>query len=106
MTQGRSAPQPGWQAEHARRYIETGGADGHIWNGATTLLLTTKGRRSGEERTTPLIYGKDGDRYVVVASKGGAPENPDWYRNLSVNPAVEVQVMADNPRVGAYRDTR
>jgi proline iminopeptidase len=79
--------------EHVRRYRETGGEVGHIWReGATILLLTTKGRRSGEPRTAPLIYAADGDRYVIVASKGGAPEHPGWYRNLEKNPEVELQV--------------
>jgi|GraSoiStandDraft_36_1057302.scaffolds.fasta_scaffold251987_2 deazaflavin-dependent oxidoreductase (nitroreductase family) len=86
---------PGWQQEHARRYVESGGKDGHIWEGVTTLLLTTTGRRSGEARTTPLIYGRDGDRHVVVASRGGAPQHPAWYENLSARPDVTVQVMAD-----------
>ena len=89
------ARPPGWQQAHARRYIETGGKDGHIWEGVTTLLLTTTGRRSGQPRTTPLIYGKDGDRYVIVASRGGAPTHPGWYENLSAQPEVHVQVMAD-----------
>jgi deazaflavin-dependent oxidoreductase (nitroreductase family) len=61
----------------------------------TTLLLTTTGRRSGQARTTPLIYGRDGDRYVVVASRGGAPQHPAWYENLAAHPEVTVQVMAD-----------
>jgi deazaflavin-dependent oxidoreductase (nitroreductase family) len=61
----------------------------------TTLLLTTTGRRSGQSRTTPLIYGRDGERYVVVASRGGAPTHPAWYDNLVAQPAVQVQVMAD-----------
>jgi deazaflavin-dependent oxidoreductase (nitroreductase family) len=78
--------------EHVRRYRETGGEVGHIWNGVPTLLLTTTGRRSGEPRTTPLIYGRDGDAYVVVASKGGAPQHPAWYLNLSADPQVELQV--------------
>ena len=86
---------PGWQREHARRYVESGGQDGHIWEGVTTLLLTTTGRRSGQARTTPLIYGRDGDRYVVVASRGGAPQHPAWYENLAARPEVTVQVMAD-----------
>jgi deazaflavin-dependent oxidoreductase (nitroreductase family) len=86
---------PGWQQEHARRYRETNGEDGHIWNGVPTLLLTTRGKVSGEARTTPLIYGKDGDRFLVVASRGGAPKNPQWYRNLVAHPEIEVQVMAD-----------
>ena len=86
---------PGWQQEHARRYVESGGKDGHIWEGVTTLLLTTTGRRSGQARTTPLIYGRDGDRYVVVASRGGAPQHPAWYENLAAHLEVTVQVMAD-----------
>lgn len=92
---GPGGRPPGWQQEHARRYRETGGQDGHIWEGVTTLLLTTRGRRSGESRTTPLIYGRDGNRYLVVASRGGAPKHPDWYENLVAQPAVEVQVMAE-----------
>jgi len=86
---------PGWQQEHARRYLESAGRDGHIWEGVTTLLLTTTGRRSGLARTTPLIYGRDGDRYVVVASRGGAPAHPAWYENLAARSEVTVQVMAD-----------
>src|SRR5579863_80647 len=79
--------------EHVRRYRETGGEVGHDWKeGSTVLLLTTTGRSSGKARTTPLIYAQDGDRYVIVASKGGAPEHPGWYRNLEQNPDVELQV--------------
>jgi deazaflavin-dependent oxidoreductase (nitroreductase family) len=82
--------------EHVKRYIETDGEEGHDWrNGAPVLILTTTGRRSGEPRPTPLIYGRHGDDYVVVASKGGAPEPPAWYRNLSDDPNVQVQVKAD-----------
>jgi proline iminopeptidase len=80
--------------EHVRRYRETGGEVGHIWRrGAKVLLLTTKGRSSGEPRTNPLIYERDGDDYVIVASKGGSPEHPGWYRNLAKEPQVEVQVL-------------
>jgi proline iminopeptidase len=79
--------------EHVHRYRETGGEVGHTWkNGSKILLLTTKGRSTGEPRTAPLIYENDGDRYVIVASKGGAPQHPGWYRNLSQDPEVEVQV--------------
>jgi deazaflavin-dependent oxidoreductase (nitroreductase family) len=82
--------------EHVRRYRETGGEVGHKWKrGSKTLLLTTKGRKSGELRTKPLIYEQDGDRYVIVASKGGAPKHPDWYRNLEKDPNVELQVLDD-----------
>jgi len=85
----------GWVAEHVQRYIATDGADGHIWRGAPTPILTTLGRRSGKPRRLALIYGQDGDRYVVVASKGGAPQHPEWYLNLLEHPEVQVQVLAD-----------
>jgi deazaflavin-dependent oxidoreductase (nitroreductase family) len=78
--------------EHVRRYVETGGEVGHDWQGTKTLLLTTTGRRSGEPRTLPLIYGRSGDDYLVVASKGGADQPPAWYLNLQADPDVEVQV--------------
>ncbi|HEY6962129.1 MAG TPA: nitroreductase family deazaflavin-dependent oxidoreductase [Gaiellaceae bacterium] len=82
--------------EHVRRYRETGGEVGHIWKeGSTILLLTTKGRKTGSPTTTPLIYAQDGDRYVIVASKGGAPEHPGWYRNIEGDPNVELQVKDD-----------
>jgi deazaflavin-dependent oxidoreductase (nitroreductase family) len=85
----------GWVADHVRQYVETDGADGHLWRGVPTLLLTTHGRKSGKRRRTALIYGKDGDNYVVVASRGGNPKHPAWYLNLSENPTVDVQVSAD-----------
>jgi len=82
--------------DHVRRYRETDDAVGHIWRqGAKVLLLTTTGRTSGEPRTTPLIYENAGDDYVIVASKGGAPEHPGWYRNLTKDPEVELQIEAD-----------
>jgi proline iminopeptidase len=82
--------------EHVRRYRETGGKVGHIWrHGSTILLLTTIGRTTGEKRTVPLIYAKDGDRYVIIASKGGAPDNPGWFLNLEKTPEVELQVESD-----------
>ena len=81
--------------EHVRRYEETDGAEGHDWQGTTTLILTTTGRKSGQHRPHPLIYQKHGDDYLVVASKGGADESPSWYLNLVANPDVRVQVMGD-----------
>jgi proline iminopeptidase len=88
--------------EHVRRYRETNGEEGHIWReGSTVLLLTTTGRTSGEKRTTPLIYGLDGDNPVIVASKGGAPQHPGWYRNLVKNPAAEVQIKGETFAVHA-----
>ncbi|WP_200211254.1 nitroreductase family deazaflavin-dependent oxidoreductase [Micromonospora coerulea] len=86
----------GWVADHIRRYVETDGAEGHEWRpGVFTLLLTTRGRRSGKLRRTALIYGRDGDAYLVVASQGGAPEHPAWYLNLLAEPEVQVQVGAE-----------
>jgi len=79
--------------EHVRRYRETGGKVGHIWRGGSTiLLLTTTGRTTGEKRTSPLIYAEDGAAFVIVASKGGAPDHPGWYKNLEKAPEVELQV--------------
>ncbi|MGZ4289749.1 MAG: nitroreductase family deazaflavin-dependent oxidoreductase [Gaiellaceae bacterium] len=83
-------------AEHVRRYRETNGEVGHIWKeGSTILLLTTTGRTSGEPRTTPLIYARDGEDYIIIASQGGAPEHPGWYENLTKDPNVELQVLGD-----------
>ena len=89
MAEGR---KPGWVTDHIRRYLASNGEDGHIWNGVPTLLLTTRGRRSGEQRTTPLIYGKvaGADRYLIVASRGGARHHPSWYLNLVETPAVQL----------------
>jgi len=84
--------QPPFGAEHVKRYRETGGEEGHDWRGTQALLLTTTGRRSGEKRTAPLIYQPYGDNYLVVASKGGAPDPPAWFLNLSEHPRVEVQI--------------
>ncbi len=81
--------------EHVERYRATDGAEGHEWQGTVCLLLTTKGRRSGEPRTSPLIYGRHGEDLLVVASKGGADEPPAWYLNLEADPDVEVQVLGD-----------
>jgi deazaflavin-dependent oxidoreductase (nitroreductase family) len=81
--------------DHVDRYVDTDGEEGHEWQGTTTLILTTTGRRSREERSTPLIYQRHGDDYLVVASKGGSPEPPAWYLNLQANPEVRVQVKGD-----------
>jgi deazaflavin-dependent oxidoreductase (nitroreductase family) len=92
-------------AAHVARYRETGGEHGHNWKGTTTLLLTTTGRRSGEQHTTPLIYQPYGDDYLVVASKGGAPEPPAWYLNLQEQPEVELQVADEVFRAHARTAT-
>lgn len=94
-----------WVAEHVRRYVETNGEEGHLWRGVPTLVLTTLGRRSGQPRRLALIYGEDGDHYVVVASKGGAEQHPEWYLNLLAHPEVQVQVKADRFRARARTAT-
>ena len=88
--------------EHVRAYRETGGRTGYHWRGTTILLLTTTGRSSGEERTTPLIHRVDGDDWVVVASKGGAPDHPHWYKNLVADPDATIQVEDDLIPVRAH----
>jgi deazaflavin-dependent oxidoreductase (nitroreductase family) len=91
--------------DHVRRYRETGGEVGHDWKGTQTLLLTTTGRHSGKERTAPLIYGRHGEDYLVVASKGGSDEPPGWYVNLSEEPEVDVQVGDERFRARARTAT-
>jgi deazaflavin-dependent oxidoreductase (nitroreductase family) len=78
--------------EHVREYEATGGKVGHDWNDTSCLILRTKGRKTGQLRKFPLIYGRDGEDYVIVASKGGYPKNPGWYENLVANPDAEIQV--------------
>jgi deazaflavin-dependent oxidoreductase (nitroreductase family) len=88
-------------AEHVRVYRETGGERGYHWRGTTILLLTTRGRSSGQERTTPLIHRTDGDSWVIVASKGGTPENPAWYENLRAEPDATIEVKGEVVPVSA-----
>ncbi|MCP9488239.1 MAG: nitroreductase family deazaflavin-dependent oxidoreductase [Gaiellaceae bacterium MAG52_C11] len=91
---------------HVERYRETDGEVGHEWRGTQTLLLTTKGRKSGEAKTTPLIYAPHGDdAYTVVASKGGADAPPDWSVNLKDDPEVEVQILGEKFRARARTAT-
>jgi proline iminopeptidase len=102
MTDAKLAPNlPGWMADHANLYMSSGGTEGHMYKmtppgrpemTVLSLLLTTTGRKSGERFVFPLFYGKAGESYIVVASKGGAPQHPGWYRNLVANPEVDVQV--------------
>jgi deazaflavin-dependent oxidoreductase (nitroreductase family) len=101
MTEAKLAPNlPDWMVEHANRYLSSGGTDGHMYKMSRpgvpevtpSLLLTTTGRKSGEKFIFPLFYGKTGESYIVVASKGGAPKHPSWYLNILANPDVEVQV--------------
>jgi deazaflavin-dependent oxidoreductase (nitroreductase family) len=89
--------------EHVDRYVETDGEVGYMWNDAPVLILTTTGRLSGEQRSLPLIFGRDDESYVLVASQGGRPEHPGWYFNLVEQPEVELQVKGD--RFGARART-
>src|SRR5262249_30864349 len=100
MAEAKLAPNlPNWMLEHANRYLSSGGTDGHMFRinvpgrgeiTAPALMLTTTGRKSGDKFIFPLFYGTEGGSYFVVASKGGAPEHPGWYRNILANPDVEV----------------
>ena len=102
MSDAKLAPNlPQWMLDHVARYLSSGGTDGHMYTitpqnlptmTVPSLLLTTTGRKSGEKFLFPLFYGETGGSFFVIASKGGAPEHPGWYRNLRAIPAVEVQV--------------
>src|ERR1039458_6925369 len=102
MTEAQLAPNmPKWMVDHSNRYLSSGGTDGHIYtvnlpNGPTlhvpSLMLTTTGRKSGQNFIFPLFYGQTDSSYFIVASKGGAPEHPGWVRNILANPEVENQV--------------
>src|SRR6202044_2990740 len=102
MPEAKLAPNlPQWMLDHSKRYISSGGTDGHMYTVTPpgysemvvpSLLLTTTGRKSGEKYIFPLFYGEAGKSYFVIASKGGAPEHPGWYRNILADPNVEVQV--------------
>ncbi|HIA76654.1 MAG TPA: nitroreductase family deazaflavin-dependent oxidoreductase, partial [Gammaproteobacteria bacterium] len=98
----KQASIDGWIADHRKQY-QNDPAAGHMWDakrpGSTgpvpTLLLTTRGRQTGNESIMPLIYGQNGGDYVVIASKGGAPRHPGWYHNLMAQSEVTVQVVDD-----------
>jgi deazaflavin-dependent oxidoreductase (nitroreductase family) len=106
----KSRELPAWIKDHLARYLATDGADGYLWDASLgggkglvpTLLLTTTGRKSGSALTLPLIFGRSGPNYVVIASKGGAPTHPAWYLNLQANPEVKVQVKAEKFTARAY----
>jgi deazaflavin-dependent oxidoreductase (nitroreductase family) len=88
--------------EHVRRYRETDGEEGFVWReGSHILLLTTTGRKTGNRTTTPLIFGMDGENPVIVASQGGAPDHPGWYKNLVEHPDAEVQIKGETFAVRA-----
>ncbi len=105
MTEAKLAPNlPQWMKDHTDRYLASGGTDGHMYTisrpgtpdmTVPSLLLATTGRKSGQSYLFPLFYGETGKSYFVVASKGGAPEHPGWYRNILANPNVGIQVGTD-----------
>ena len=102
MSAAKLAPNmPQWMVDHTNRYLASGGTDGHMYTiqqpdrpqlSVPSLLLTTTGRKSGEKYVFPLFYGEDNGKCFIVASKGGAPDHPGWYKNLLANPTCEVQV--------------
>jgi len=101
MTEAKLPPNlPKWMKDHVDAYLSSGGTEGHMYTinmpnvpprTVPSLLLTTTGRKSGDKYLFPLFYGRAGDSYFVVASKGGAPEHPGWYRNILAHPEVDVQ---------------
>jgi deazaflavin-dependent oxidoreductase (nitroreductase family) len=111
MTEATLAPNlPQWMIDHTNRYLASGGTDGHMYTitqpgrpelTVPSLLLTTTGRKSGAKYIFPLFYGDDGDSYIIVASKGGAPQHPQWYLNIQANPEVDVQVGTKKLRARA-----
>ena len=111
MTEAKLAPNlPQWMIDHANRYLSSGGKEGHMYTikqpdrpelSVPSLLLTTTGRKSGDKFVFPLFYGKSGNSYIIVASKGGAPDHPGWYKNILANPEVEIQVGTQKLKVRA-----
>jgi deazaflavin-dependent oxidoreductase (nitroreductase family) len=83
------------QEEHVRRYLETDGEVGYLWNNVPILIFTTKGRKSGQPRRNAIIFTKDGDNYVIVASHSGNPKHPQWFLNILADPHVQVQVKGE-----------
>lgn len=94
---------PDWIRDHVKLYLESEGKEGQMWDSSiaggtgkiATLLLAVTGRRSGGSHTVPLIYGEADGNYVVVASRGGSKDHPDWYKNLAANPEVSVRVATE-----------
>ncbi len=87
--------------DHVKAYQESNGEVGYMWNGVPTLLFTTIGRKSGTPRTNAIIYTPVGDKYVIIASMGGAPTHPSWYLNIQAHPEIDVQVKGDKFRARA-----
>ena len=115
MTETKLAPNlPQWMKDHVDRYLSSGGTDGHMYTiirpglaemAVPSLLLTTTGRKSGQSYLFPLFYGQEGGSYFVIASKGGAPEHPGWYRNILGDADVGIQVGTKTMRAKARTAT-
>ncbi|MGE0222527.1 MAG: nitroreductase/quinone reductase family protein [Acetobacteraceae bacterium] len=115
MTDAKLAPNmPQWMIDHANRYLSSGGTDGHMYVvqpagqpplTVPSLMLTTTGRKTGTKYMFPLFYGRAGNSYFVVASKGGAPQHPKWYTNMLANPEVEIQVGTETMKARARTAT-
>ena len=111
MADAKLAPNmPQWMIDHTNRYLSSGGTDGHLYTASfpnmptltvPSLLLTTTGRKSGQKYIFPLFYGKTGNSYFIVASKGGAPDHPGWYKNLLADPVADIQVGTKHMTVRA-----
>jgi deazaflavin-dependent oxidoreductase (nitroreductase family) len=111
MTEAKLAPNlPKWMVDHTNLYLSSGCKQGHMYTiqqpdrqalSVPSLLLTTTGRKSGEKFLFPLFYGKTGNSYFIIASKGGAPEHPGWYKNILANPEVEIQVGTEKKKARA-----
>jgi proline iminopeptidase len=111
MTDAKLAPNmPKWMVDHSNLYLSSGGKEGHMYTATfpgketrtvPSLMLTTTGRKSGQKFLFPLFYGKTGNSYFIVASKGGAPEHPGWYKNILANPEVEIQVATEKKKARA-----
>lgn len=110
VREAESGKVPEWVSEHIRLYRESGGTKGHLWDAGPAaqglgllpcLLLTTVGRKSGQQRTTPLIYGAVGEDIIIIGSKGGSKTHTQWYFNLLANPAAEIQVGTEHFKVRA-----
>ena len=95
-----------WNANIIEEFRANGGTVGRFFEGATMLLLHTTGRRTGKEHVTPAVYLPDDGRWVVIGSKGGAPTDPDWVRNLEAGPDVMIEVGTETIPVRATRILR
>jgi len=98
-------PQNDFNLNIIKEFRANGGQTSGPIKGAQLLLLTTTGAKSGKEGTTPLVYTKDGDNFVIIASMGGAPKNPAWYHNIKANPEVTLEVGTEKFQAKASEAT-